>query len=177
MSADCYRTVDNKYMSCPPRMSDGRHFTEYRPSSELDDAMRFENSLNNSYFYRQFLVANAGRLMDSNREAATTNMMVYPCPSLADPSVVKQPNKGPGTMLPEQSMWISDGRMMRMQTVNSDGLGAGRAYWTQQPGPAAYWPLAPRESNNCTTPFDKMFQMGDVTNFDTQTGRIPAPYQ
>ena len=27
---NCHKTTNNKYFQCPPRMSDGRHFTDYR---------------------------------------------------------------------------------------------------------------------------------------------------
>ena len=28
----CYKTSNNKYSDCPPRMADGRHFTDFRPN-------------------------------------------------------------------------------------------------------------------------------------------------
>ena len=28
----CSKTTNNKYFNCPPRMDDGRHFTDYRPN-------------------------------------------------------------------------------------------------------------------------------------------------
>ncbi len=32
MSYACYKTGDNRYNDCPPRMADGRHFTDFRPN-------------------------------------------------------------------------------------------------------------------------------------------------
>ena len=29
---------NNKYFDCPPRMSDGRNFTDYRPSCDVNNA-------------------------------------------------------------------------------------------------------------------------------------------
>ena len=45
----CYKTSDNKYFGCPPKMSDGRHFTDYRPNCFLNGMVRDENKLTNSF--------------------------------------------------------------------------------------------------------------------------------
>ena len=34
--SSCYKTSNNKYAKCPPRMDDGRHFTDYRPNHEIN---------------------------------------------------------------------------------------------------------------------------------------------
>ena len=47
---------------CPPRMSDGRHFTDFRPNCTINNMLRVQNKVANSYEYRMFLTRNA----DSN---------------------------------------------------------------------------------------------------------------
>ena len=54
----CYKTSDNKYFGCPPKMSDGRHFTDYRPNCFLNGMVREENKLTNSFQFRNFLQQN-----------------------------------------------------------------------------------------------------------------------
>ena len=64
--SSCYKTTNNKYFNAPPRMSDGRHFTDYRPSHELNMKISQDNDINDSYEYRQFLIDNGEKLMDVN---------------------------------------------------------------------------------------------------------------
>ena len=33
----CYKASNNKYFNCPPRMDDGRHFTDYRSSCDTNN--------------------------------------------------------------------------------------------------------------------------------------------
>jgi len=56
MSNTCNKTSNNKYFDCPARMDDGRIFTDYRPSSSVDDMIRYSNNVMSSYEYRQFLI-------------------------------------------------------------------------------------------------------------------------
>ena len=44
-SAGCYKTTNNKYFNCPPRMSDGRHFTDYRPVCDVNNLIASNNNL------------------------------------------------------------------------------------------------------------------------------------
>ena len=56
---NCNKTSDNKYFDCPAVMSDGRAFTDYRPSTTVDDMIRIGNNVRSNYEYRQFLTNNA----------------------------------------------------------------------------------------------------------------------
>ena len=60
---DCYKTSNNKHFGCPPRMADGRHFTDYRPSCHINNIIRSGNNVMNSFEYRLFLTRNAEELM------------------------------------------------------------------------------------------------------------------
>jgi hypothetical protein len=66
MSNTCNKTSNNKYFDCPARMDDGRIFTDYRPSSSVDDMIRYSNNVMSSYEYRQFLINNATNIMNVN---------------------------------------------------------------------------------------------------------------
>ena len=50
MSSACYKTSDNKFFDCPPRMADGRHFTDYRPECYVNDLIRADNNVNNNFY-------------------------------------------------------------------------------------------------------------------------------
>jgi hypothetical protein len=62
----CNKTSNNKYFDCPARMDDGRIFTDYRPSTTVDDMIRYSNNVMSSYEYRQFLINNANNIMSVN---------------------------------------------------------------------------------------------------------------
>ncbi len=62
----CYKTTNNKYFNCPPRMDDGRHFTDYRPNCFLNNLLAGNNNLQNSFELRTFLTNNAVDLMNSS---------------------------------------------------------------------------------------------------------------
>ena len=68
MSGVCDKTSNNKFFNCPPRMDDGRHFTDYRPNSYVNDLIRYSNNVRSSYQARQFLIANATKLMNVNND-------------------------------------------------------------------------------------------------------------
>ena len=44
---NCYKTGDNKHLQCPPRMNDGRHFTDYRPNCYTQNLIRSKNGITN----------------------------------------------------------------------------------------------------------------------------------
>ena len=87
---DCYRTSNNKYFQAPPRMDDSRHFTDYRPDCHVNNLIKNDNKVFNSYEYRLFLTRNAEKLMDANRQYAFLKNGVSEC---------KMPYNQ-GTMLP-----------------------------------------------------------------------------
>ena len=49
-------------------MSDGRHVTDYRPNCELHSSIRYHNGLYDSNQYRQFMINNANKMMEMNRQ-------------------------------------------------------------------------------------------------------------
>jgi hypothetical protein len=65
---NCNKTTNNKYFQCPPRMSDGRHFTDYRSNIYVNDLIRHTNKTGSNYEYRQFLIHNADNLIKMNND-------------------------------------------------------------------------------------------------------------
>ena len=170
-TSSCFRTTDNKYLSCPPRMADGRHFTDYRPSCELDDRIRFDNNVHNSFQYRQFVTTHAEELMNKNRHEACIQNCCGPCTGTD-----KEMLDSVGTMLPEQSMFVTDGRIMKMRLNDPNGIGTGRQYWTTPQsceGLPSAWPITGGKSNNCMTENDKLFYLGNYA--DASLGRVAMP--
>lgn len=62
----CLKTSNNKYFDCPALMSDGRTFTDYRPSNYVNDLIKTTNRVYDSYEYRQFLINNADKIIEEN---------------------------------------------------------------------------------------------------------------
>lgn len=124
--ASCERVSENKRFECPPRMADGRLFTDYRPRCDINydvDGLNKGGPLAlgmDSYAYRQFLIANAAKLMTSQRSAAYHVASCGPC---------KEPYNV-GTMLPEQSVVKCDKQSCKVSGKDPRGLGTGRDYGT-----------------------------------------------
>ena len=160
-NSSCFKTSDNKHLQCPARMSDGRAFTDYRPSNFINDLIRADNNISNSLHYRVFLQQNANSLMDRQRQIACQLNCCGPCP-------ITQTSKEPfGTMLPEQYMFVSDGRTTKYVLNDINGIGTGRIYNTYaQPDeecknlPSA-WPAA-QPANQCAAPLDNLNYLGDA---------------
>jgi hypothetical protein len=58
-------SIENQ--DCPPLMSDGRHFTDYRPSCYVHDLILTQNKITNSYDLKMLLTHNALKLQKINR--------------------------------------------------------------------------------------------------------------
>jgi len=58
--------MDNFYQTCPPKMSDGRHMTDYRPHTYIEEQIKYINGIERDDAARLFLQGNAERIM--NRE-------------------------------------------------------------------------------------------------------------
>lgn len=86
MDNTCNHTSNNKFFTCPALMADARGFTDYRPSSYVNDVIRVQNGIYNSYDYRQFLIHYADDLMRSEKmylqETMGTNLPPPPIPPL-----------------------------------------------------------------------------------------------
>lgn len=128
--AGCYKTTNNKFFNCPPRMSDGRHFTDYRPSCDLNNLIASNNNLVSSYDYRQYLIQNSDKLMDINRGYSVQMNSCGPC---------VQPYEQ-GTMLPEQTKVSCNNNSCANSLNVLNGLGQGRQYAPTDCGTEWNWP-------------------------------------
>lgn len=68
MKNNCNTASNNKHLDCPAIMSDGRTFTDYRPSSTVDDMIRLSNNVMSNFEYRQFLTNNGDSIMQINNK-------------------------------------------------------------------------------------------------------------
>ncbi len=118
---NCNRTTDNKHFDCPPRMSDGRHFTDYRPECYVNDLIRADNGVNNNLQWRNFLTQNAEKLMDLNRQHACQKNC---CGGCGSPFNV-------GTMVPEVNKFVCNTGSCRLISGDPNGIGTGRVYSNQ----------------------------------------------
>lgn len=62
-----YRIPNNKYPNCSALMDDGRAFTDYRSTCVVNNMLRTQNNIKNSYDYRQFLIHNGNTLIGTIR--------------------------------------------------------------------------------------------------------------
>ena len=157
----CYKTSDNKFMDCPPRMADGRHFTDYRPNCHTNNLLRADNEIGNSFQYRSFLTENAETLMDKNREIACAKNCCTPCAS--SPLGVEGFNNG--TMLPEKYIQECNEHTCKVVLNDVNGVGTGRRYYTNDVNDCGTMPGAwpkDQKTNNCASPLDNFAYLGDL---------------
>jgi hypothetical protein len=71
--------MNNKYLNCPPLMSDGRIFTDYRPRDYVNNLMRMASDTMTSYDYKQFLTQHAELIIKANKEYIEDKTRCAPC--------------------------------------------------------------------------------------------------
>lgn len=119
---DCNRPSNNKFYNCPPRMDDGRHFTDYRPRCATAFQDKVSNTMMSSYEYRVFLMNNASDLIKKNATEAYVRNRCGPC---VEPYDI-------GTMLPEVEKQVCNERTCSFATGNPYGIGLGRQFYTSE---------------------------------------------
>lgn len=117
---DCERPSNNQYFNCPPRMADGRHFTDYRPRCTQQFQDKVDNKLLSSYEHRMFLMQNASEFMKRNALNAYMFNRCGPCVEPYDQ----------GTMVPEFEKQVCNERVCSFGVSNAYGLGLGRQFYT-----------------------------------------------
>jgi len=154
--SSCYKTSNNKFFNAPPRMSDGRHFTDYRPSYELNMKISADNELDDSYKYRQFLIDNAEQLMEINKKQS---FMMNGNTECVEPYTQ-------GTMLPEAQKMVCDMKSCKVVDNYENGLGMGRVY-TKDPNASCLAPLTEPEmktSGNLCSPNSDLANYYPISN-------------
>ncbi len=166
---DCYKTSNNKYFNCPPRMDDGRHFTDYRPNCYVNNLARANNNLANSFQYRKFLTENANKLMSLNRAYACQKNCCGPC----------MKPYGQGTILPEESQVCCNRHTCQVIGKDRNGLGQGRRYTSQEESTCEEWPekLPYDQPYNCCSKNKDLFNYYEDVNTKAQGdfGRYTVP--
>tara|TARA_B110000208_G_scaffold177816_1_gene225304 strand:+ start:1746 stop:2066 length:321 start_codon:yes stop_codon:yes gene_type:complete len=82
MSDNKFTPCNNQFQDCPAIMSDGRNFTDYRPINHINNLLIMNNNLENNYSYREFLIQNAEKIMDMNRDLIYENNKCDQCPDM-----------------------------------------------------------------------------------------------
>ena len=162
---NCYRTSNNKFFTAPPRMADGRHFTDYRENVMLNDSIRTQGGAKNSYEYRLFLTNNAEKIMDLNNKQAFLLNGVTDC---------KQPYEV-GTMLPEKYMQVCNLNTCEVVHNFEDGIGMGRNYNTEPNGCLDAF-TSPNEQldNNLCAPAKNLGAYFPMGEHDVQRHAVPG---
>lgn len=119
---ECERPSNNQYFNCPPRMSDGRHFTDYRPRCTQQYQDKVSNRLMSSYEQRVYLTANAEEIIKTNARNA---YMVNRCGPCVEPY-------DQGTMTPEFEKQTCNSRTCSFGVSDPYGLGLGRNFYTEE---------------------------------------------
>lgn len=57
--------MDNYFQTCPPKMSDGRLFTDYRTAVRREEYIKYVNKILRDDDYRMFLQQGAEKIMDN----------------------------------------------------------------------------------------------------------------
>ena len=172
----CFKPSNNKYSQCPARMADGRHFTDYRPTDFINDLIRADNNISNSLNYRVFLQQNANALMDKQREIACAVNCCTPTPISQQGNKDNKEGFENSTMLPEQYMFVTDGRSSKYVLNDINGIGTGRHYNTFEnldtdcKNMPTGWPSNSdtNKPNQCLSPLDNFNYLGDYN--PTPTG-------
>lgn len=158
----CYKTSNNKHFKCPPRMDDGRHFTDYRANCHVNNLIRVNNKLSNSYETRMFLTNNANKLIDLNRTYSCQKNCCGPC---------KSPyNKG--TMLSEQDIKSCTNNSCSVKNNDNNGLGQGREYSVKKD---CKWPdeLPVGQLSSCCANNNDLFNYYDHVDTKSQGELYP----
>lgn len=62
--------MDNFFKTCPPKMSDGRLFTDYKQATHLNEQIKYINGITRDDEYRIFLQNNARTISEREWEFA-----------------------------------------------------------------------------------------------------------
>lgn len=75
----CKKVSNNKYFNCPPRMADGRHFTDYRPRCKVTNELLKDSGSKGSHNLRMYLTRNTNTLLKKIRKNNSSKNGCGPC--------------------------------------------------------------------------------------------------
>ena len=105
----------NSTSSCPMRMSDGRHFTNYNTQCTTNYVVKQTHGIKSSFDYRNFLTRNATGFMQGDRENAYLKHKSHRCVG----------NVAVGTAVPERQRVVCSKLSCDTYTINPKGIGTG----------------------------------------------------
>lgn len=110
---------DNFFKDCPPMMSDGRLFTDYRTSVRANEYIKRINGINRDDDYKLFLQNNAEQIMDNQwdyirkNKSCWTNECVHNYPTRMCPELFIEERKKANEL-------FNQNRNMRYTCTNFD---------------------------------------------------------
>jgi hypothetical protein len=115
----CSRASENRAWDCPPRMADGRLFTDYRPQCVQSLQYR-EDAMQSSHDYRQYMIQHGISIINQERDQAAKKAECGPC---VLPYHL-------GTMAPEADQWVCNKQTCKRVATGMGGMaiGTGRSY-------------------------------------------------
>lgn len=108
MPGQCFKVSNNKFFNCPALMSDGRTFTDYRANCYVNNTLLSTNNINSSFQYRQWLIQNATKLMNNNKDY---NKKLNGCQTCDAQNI------------PVQSVCVNNGFVPKCSVQDNAGLG------------------------------------------------------
>lgn len=66
----CYSASNNIHFDYPAMMSDGRLYTDYNTSCDINKKVIKDNNIKTNYQYRQYLINNATKIINENNNLA-----------------------------------------------------------------------------------------------------------
>lgn len=98
-------------LDCPSLMSDGRLFTDYRPSCYVHDLVLKQNGITNSYDLKELMISKANHLQELNRQFAEHKASCKSCGGY----VLPDPN-GHVNYWKQYDQWIGYGSFLNEPT-------------------------------------------------------------
>jgi hypothetical protein len=163
----CYRTSNNKHFASPPRMADGRHFTDYRANYNLNNQIKTDNGVANSFEFKAFLCDNGNNIRELNKKHAFNKNGVK---EFVAPYET-------GTMLPEKQKVKCDKNKCEIVDNYEHGIGMGRIYNTEKvsnclkPLSGPEYPL----DNNLCQPMESLANYYPLDNTNNNVQRVASP--
>jgi len=134
----CKYASNNQYFNAPARMADGRLFTDYRRSYDMNVRLSKDYNTSNPTSYRIFLENNGNKVRTDQENNRCEKVCTFPC---------MDPLKG--TLLPEQTMETCGKDSCSFSVSYQNGLGLGRSN-TKLNTPETF--KCVQKKNNCCVP-------------------------
>ena len=75
--------MDNLHADLPPKMADGRNFTNWQPVAVINESLRQKDGIHTNWDYRKYLQENAESIRSFNLALAQRQVSNFPVMSLA----------------------------------------------------------------------------------------------